>query len=383
MTKRPSSSVRPANRLALASTFLALHLTAQMFLPPTARSDESPVKSDETVLLFPTAAAWEPPQDAWRVPLHIWIFEPERSDLLRRQALRRLQSVLGLVLTEEEWTLFEDRARRFLVDNERGKRLTVLVGGTSVTLPATSPAGQATGELYWRPPEGAPGEAAQPGLVETAVIAQDGRRFVGRVHLIPPRGLSVISDLDDTIKITQVRDREELLRNTFVRPFAPVPGMAELYRGWAQQGAAFHYVSNSPWQLYEPLAELLEHSGFPPGSVHLRLLRFQDRTLVEFLREGSRAKQAVILSLLERWPERRFVLVGDSGEQDPEVYGDVARAKPDQVLRILIRNVSDEPDSAARYQHAFRDLPRKTWQVFEDPSQVTPVTLESVTSRDD
>lgn len=383
MTERPPAPVRSANWLALASTLLALHLTAQMLLPPTARSEESPVRSDETVLLFPTAAAWDPQREAWRVPLHVWIFEPERNDLLRLQALRRLQSVLGLVLTEEEWTLFEDRARRFLVDNERGKRLTVLMGGTSATLPATSPAGQATGVLEWRPPEGAPGEAERPRVVETAVIARDGRRFVGRVHLIPPRGLSVISDLDDTIKVTHVRDREELLRNTFVRPFAPVPGMAELYRGWAEQGAAFHYVSNSPWQLYEPLAELLDRGGFPPGSVHLRLLRFKDRTLIEFLREGSWAKQAVILSLLERWPQRRFVLVGDSGEQDPEVYGDVARAKPDQVLRILIRNVSDEPAAAARYQQAFRDLSPDVWQVFEDPAQVTPLRVESVTPRDD
>ncbi len=383
MSDSPSLADRASKGLALASTFLALQLAAQMLIPPPARSEESPVKSDETVLLFPTAAAWDPQAGGWKLPLHVWIFEPERNDLLRNQALRRLQSVLGLVLTEDEWTVFEDRARRFLVDNERGKRLTVLVGGVAARLPATTPAGHATGELLWQPTDGFPGQSARPEVIESAVIAPDGRRFVGRVHLVPPRGISVISDIDDTIKVTHVRDREELLRNTLVRPFAPVPGMADLYRGWAEQGAVFHYVSNSPWQLYEPLAELLDRGGFPAGSVHLRLLRFKDSTLIDFLREGSRAKEGTLLSLLERWPERRFVLVGDSGEQDPEVYGDIARARSGQVLRILIRNTSQEPDSAARYQHAFRDLPRETWQVFEQPQQVAPIDFESVTPRDD
>jgi hypothetical protein len=382
MPEQDPSPYRASNWLALASTFLVLPLAAQMLTPPAARSEESPVQSDETVLLFPTAAAWDPQQGGWKLPLHVWIFEPERSDLLRTQALRQLQSVLGLLLTEEEWDVFEDRARRFLVDNERGKRLTVLVGGAAVTLPPTAPSGHASGESLWRPVDTAPADLSRPAVVETAVLARDGRRFVGRVHLIPPHGISVISDIDDTIKVTHVRDREELLRNTFVRPFAPVPGMAELYRRWAEQGAAFHYVSNSPWQLYEPLAELLAPSGFPTGSVHLRLLRFKDRTLVDFLREGSRAKEGTILSLLDRWPGRKFILVGDSGEQDPEVYGDVARAKPEQVHRILIRNVTDEPETAERYQHAFREIPRERWQVFEHPSQVTPLDVGPMTPRD-
>ena len=60
----------------------------------------------------------------------------------------------------------------------------------------------------------------------------DQRVFIGDVSLFGKAGMTVISDIDDTIKITQVRDRRAALRNTFLEPFAPVPGMAKVYSGW-------------------------------------------------------------------------------------------------------------------------------------------------------
>ena len=77
----------------------------------------------------------------------------------------------------------------------------------------------------------------------------DERQLGGAVQLLPPRGVSVVSDVDDTIKISQVADHRELLNNTFLRPMEAVPGMPALYRRWAKDGAAFHYVTASPWQL--------------------------------------------------------------------------------------------------------------------------------------
>ena len=94
----------------------------------------------------------------------------------------------------------------------------------------------------------------------------DTRRFTGRVQLVEPQGRSVISDIDDTIKITGVGDPQAMLANTFLRPLRPVPGMATLYRQWADRGAVFHYVSASPWQLYAPLADFLAAEQFPAGT---------------------------------------------------------------------------------------------------------------------
>jgi phosphatidate phosphatase APP1 len=93
----------------------------------------------------------------------------------------------------------------------------------------------------------------------------DGRVFESAMLCIPPVGVSVISDIDDTIKLTHVHNTRLMLRATFLDEWLAVPGMPELYRDWANQGASFHYVSSSPWQLQQPLEALLVKAGFPPG----------------------------------------------------------------------------------------------------------------------
>ena len=75
-------------------------------------------------------------------------------------------------------------------------------------------------------------------------------------------------------------------------------------------------------------------------------------------------KPAVIEPVMKSFPRRRFILVGDSGEKDPEVYGDLARKYPEQVLHIFIRAVNGESPDAERFRTAFDGLPRKKWTVF-------------------
>ena len=77
-----------------------------------------------------------------------------------------------------------------------------------------------------------------------------------------------------------------------------------------------------------------------------------------------------MLGLMSQSPNRRFVLVGDSGEKDPEIYGALARQHPKQVTQIFIRDVTSEPPSAARYRKAFRELPDGLWQVFQKPDSL-------------
>ena len=91
-----------------------------------------------------------------------------------------------------------------------------------------------------------------------------------------------------------------------------------MYRDWADRGAMFHYVSASPWQLYHCLSELVHESGFPPGTFHLRAVRLRDPSILRLFLARRRAKRKVIRSILRMFPDRRFVLVGDSGEKDPE-----------------------------------------------------------------
>ena len=114
--------------------------------------------------------------------------------------------------------------------------------------------------------------------------------------LIPPTGLSIISDIDDTVKLSDVLNKRELLRNTFLREFVPVEGMAELYRHWGEEHeAVFHYVSASPWQLQPELEGFLRNSGFPPATFHLKSVRLNalpgsGDSLLNLLEKGASFK---------------------------------------------------------------------------------------------
>jgi phosphatidate phosphatase APP1 len=159
-----------------------------------------------------------------------------------------------------------------------------------------------------------------------------------------------------------------MIRNTFYLPFQEVPGMAEAYQAWARQGAVFFYLSASPWQLYPELSSFMRQSGFPFGSFRLRHFRIKDRSVVRFLRSSKNYKTDTIVNLLKRFPKRRFVLVGDSGEKDPEVYGEIARAHQDRILHIFIRKVPSSDLSAERLAAAFEGIPRDCWTLFDDPA---------------
>lgn len=190
----------------------------------------------------------------------------------------------------------------------------------------------------------------------TFKVVSESHQGRGEVRLIEPEGVSVVSDIDDTIKVTIVPgDKDEVLRRTLCREFEPAAGMAKMYEdNWSD--AAFHYVSGGPWQLYRPLHEFLtkEENGFPNGSFHLTY--HPKNFLAEDTREilidsiigslGSTFNHKVkeIKKLMQRFPRRSFVLVGDSGEVDPEVYTQIKGEFGRQVKEIWIRDVLNDAE---------------------------------------
>jgi Uncharacterized conserved protein (DUF2183) len=178
----------------------------------------------------------------------------------------------------------------------------------------------------------------------------------GHIRMIQPEGLSVISDIDDTIKITEVPAGAAIvLRNTFLNAYKEVPGMLERYRGFGVD-TTFHYISGSPWQMFDLLhCFLIAEKKFPEGTFHMKDLRknlfVPDswRDIKEFFK-GDLAtierKTAQITRLLKNLPNRRFTLVGDSGEKDPEIFHEIRRTFPGQVQEIIIRDVVDERNKA-------------------------------------
>ena len=334
-----------------------------------ASAEAAGLKSDEQVVLFPTLG-WQV-RDGWELEIHGCVFEPERRRLLTA-VLRKALGIDDDKLSAAEMAIWRERSQFFLVDNERGKEISLRLGDQIHRL-ATS---QANGHFQGRIQLAGNRSSSIPELTngilrfEIASNAKATRPFTGAVHLLAATGLSVISDIDDTIKVSQVRDRQEMLQNTFVRPFQPVPGMANLYHRWSDQGAQFHYVSASPWQLYVPLAEFVRSNGFPAGTFHLKNFRMKDETFFDLFKSPERYKPAVIGPLLARFPQRRFVLVGDSGEKDPEIYARLARQYPRQVVRILVRDVTGQASASPRYRQTFKGLPGELWRIFKEPSEI-------------
>jgi len=93
---------------------------------------------------------------------------------------------------------------------------------------------------------------------------------------------------------------------------------------------------------------------------------------VEFLENRTlEYKVGVIDALMRRFPERQFVLVGDSGERDPEVYRELASRFPNQVRAILIRDVRGEDLSSDRFVKLYEKLPGHiTRRVFRDTREL-------------
>src|SRR5262245_46252500 len=217
---------------------------------------DSPIKSDEVVVFFPTTAHLDAAGKSWSLPIHGWIYEPDKDSIRRKLAIGMLRRALGLDADAEETAVFRDRAHLFLVDNERGKKLSIRMGGKVYPLDESEANGHCTGMITLTAAEadillvGAKDRWIE---FEAVMPANDKRSFRGQVRLVPSTGFTVISDIDDTIKISQVRDKKALLANTFLKEFEPVPEMAALFQEWAGAGASFAYVSASPWQLYPPL----------------------------------------------------------------------------------------------------------------------------------
>ena len=93
-------------------------------------------------------------------------------------------------------------------------------------------------------------------------------------------------------------------------------------------------------------------------------------TLDTLLADPQTTKPQAIRDLMSRFPQRRVVLVGDSGEQDPEVYAPIARDLPDRIVRIYIRDVTGEKRDAPRYATTFAGIPADKWVVFTEASEL-------------
>jgi phosphatidate phosphatase APP1 len=228
--------------------------------------------------------------------------------------------------------------RHFLTDELPGVPLLVTVGGTTVeTVTDTE------GYFLVRVPST---DASQsPWARGTVELRGDYRGVTGR-HAAPvdvrvpstDARFGIVSDVDDTILQTGVQRVGRMILQTFTGSSltrTPFPGAAELYRDLAGGVNPVFYVSSSPWNLHSFLVGFLRHRGFPLGPVLLRDLLGSWR--------GREQKHDRIREVLDLHPDLSFVLLGDSGEHDPEIYADIVREYPGRIIAVYIREVRLDP----------------------------------------
>jgi Phosphatidate phosphatase APP1, catalytic domain len=331
-------------------------------------AEVSTLKPGEAVMLLPTAAQQSEDGRQWVVPLHAWVYVPQDSDRRRRAIAELLKFRHGLDVTPASAPYFDTRVNLLLADNKRDRTIVVDVAGARMSLPPTAANGHA--QTLVRVPVSASTPDGARLTIRAVLPASDPRRIETSAHLIGPAGLSIISDIDDTVKVTHVLDRHRMWEATFYKPFEAVDGMPAAYRRLAATGAAFHYVSSSPWHLAEPLLDFLGASGLPLSSIALKQVRLKDRTRLDIVRPGRETKPPLIGAILTKYPGHRFILIGDSGEDDPEVYAEALRRHPAQIARIYIRNVTAARRDDARFARAFAGVEAARWALFEDAGEI-------------
>jgi phosphatidate phosphatase APP1 len=170
---------------------------------------------------------------------------------------------------------------------------------------------------------------------------------VGEVFVPPTTAqYAVISDIDDTVVRSDATHLLRMARTVFLgnaRTRLPFPGVAALYRAMLDgpRGNALNplfYVSSSPWNLYDLLAEFFRLQNIPLGPI--LFLRDWGLTDTEILPiKNQEYKLGVIRRMMDFYPELPFILIGDSGQEDPEIYTRITSEYPNRVLAVYIRNV--------------------------------------------
>jgi len=249
------------------------------------------------------------------------------------------------------WLNLSSTLQRFESDEVPGAKVRVRYPGGEQVLTADRE-GYVECWVDPRPPlaDAAPWQQVEMELVEP-VGAGEPFRTRARV-LVPPATarLGVISDLDDTVVRTDVASRVRMMKNVFfgnAHTRMPFPGVAAFYRA-LERGSGpfasnpFFYVSSSPWNLFDVLAEFLELRKIPAGPLLLRDWGISSVDPGEGGHSGHKTRH--IATILELYSSLPFILVGDSGQEDPEIYHRAVRDHPERILAVYIRNVSRRPE---------------------------------------
>ena len=253
------------------------------------------------------------------------------------------------------WRNLVNTLKRVESDPVAGARVLVVAGGTERELVADEEGffrewidlpPMPASEVPWREVELrliAPLRPSQPEVRATALLR------------VPETSATfgVISDLDDTVIQSRITNFLQAVRTVMLgnsRTRLPFPGVAALYEALQRGGDGkrhnpIFYVSSSPWNIYDVIADFMEVQLIPLGPI---LLRDWDIELSALSSSRLRNhKEPLIREILDLYPSLPFVLIGDNSQKDPEIYRSILDHYPGRILAIYIRNVENHPERSA------------------------------------
>jgi phosphatidate phosphatase APP1 len=199
--------------------------------------------------------------------------------------------------------------------------------------------------------------------VELELLHPPGGARAAAQVLVPSEGakFGVISDIDDTVVYSNVTNKLRMILTVALsnaRTRKPFEGVAAFYRALHAGVNPLFYVSKSPWNLYEPLVEFLQVQGLPLGPLMLRDFGIS-------LKKNH--KTEAIEHILGTYPKLKFILIGDSGEEDPEIYSAIVHRFPDRIRAIYIRSVNQDPQRLAAIERLINEVAKTGCQLVLAP----------------
>jgi len=193
-------------------------------------------------------------------------------------------------------------------------------------------------------------------------------------YLVPPTGLTFISDIDDILRVTKIYEPEEGLLNSFARPFMPWENMPDIYANWSRSlpnSTHFHYLTTTPEQITRNYMDFI-YKTYPGGSFDTRPLNFSDVSATLSIR------MFLLQKIFQTFPQRKFVLIADTSNSDVmSDYPQLAHDYPNQVQCIFLRNTSatDPGDKFPYNTSKFQGLNNRSYMFFLNPNDLTNLDI--------
>lgn len=192
-------------------------------------------------------------------------------------------------------------------------------------------------------------------------------------YLVPDTGFTVISDIDDILRVTKIYEPEQGLLNSFARPYRPWLNMPQIYLNWSQSvpNLHFHYLTTTPEQITRNYMQFI-FADYPLGSFDTRPLNFSN------IEETLKVRKVLLDKIFQTFPTRKFILIADTSNSDVMTdYPQLGHQYPSQVQCIFLRNTSatDSGDKFPYDTSGFKGLPQTKYMFFRTPDDLTNINI--------